>query len=73
MDELGYDLSPADVEARIEIYLRSSDSVLVADDCGEIVGFVSFHLIPLFFFFLGESLPCAFVRIGSEKALVAHC
>jgi GNAT superfamily N-acetyltransferase len=48
MDELGYDLSPADVEARIEVYLRSSDAVLVADDCGEIVGFVSFHIIPLF-------------------------
>lgn len=48
MDELGYHLSPADVEARIEVYFSSSDAVLVADDGGEVVGFVSFHIIPLF-------------------------
>ena len=48
MDELGYDLNPLEAEARIEVYLRSSGTVLVADDCGEIVGFVSFHVIPLF-------------------------
>ena len=48
MDELGYELSPKDVEARIGVYLGSSDAVLVADDDGQIVGFVSFHVIPLF-------------------------
>ena len=48
MEELGYDLNPREAEARIEVYLKSSDTVLVADDCEEIVGFVSFHVIPLF-------------------------
>lgn len=48
MDELGYSLTPADVAARIDIYLRSADAALVADDSGEVVGFASFHIIPLF-------------------------
>ena len=48
MGELGYELSTAEAKNRIEVYLKLSDVVLVADDCGEIVGFVSFHSIPLF-------------------------
>ncbi len=48
MTVLGYDLNPVDAEARIAAYHKSSDSVLLADDCGEVVGFVSFHTIPLF-------------------------
>jgi GNAT superfamily N-acetyltransferase len=48
MEELGYSLTPAEVAARIEVYHRSADAALVADDSGEVVGFVSFHIIPLF-------------------------
>lgn len=48
LDELGYPLSATEVEGRINEYLKGFDSVLVADDQGEVVGFVSFHVIPLF-------------------------
>ncbi|WP_338684853.1 GNAT family N-acetyltransferase [Haloferula helveola] len=46
--ELGYELGPVEVKKRIGVYRESSDTVLVADEVGEVVGFVSFHVIPLF-------------------------
>jgi len=46
--ELGYELCPEDVRARIEEYGSDSDSVLVAHIADEVVGFISFHVIPLF-------------------------
>jgi GNAT superfamily N-acetyltransferase len=48
MGELGYDFSPKDIEHRIEVYRNCSGTVLVAEDCGEVLGFVSLHVIPLF-------------------------
>ncbi len=48
MIELGYSLELSELESRIEIYSGPNDIVLVADEGGEVIGFVSFHMIPLF-------------------------
>ena len=46
--ELGYTLSPHDVVLRLDRYNEDFSRVWVATKDSEIVGFISFHSIPLF-------------------------
>ena len=48
ISKLGYALDPDAVEVRIESCRPSSGTILVAEDMDIIVGFLSFHVIPLF-------------------------
>ena len=48
MAELGYSLDETDTASRINLYTDSDDIVLVAEDDGVVVAFLSFHVIPLF-------------------------
>lgn len=45
---LGYTLGPEDVSGRLAVYADGVSKVLVAEESGSVVGFLSFHAIPLF-------------------------
>lgn len=78
MKELGYSIEQRDLESRIAIYYGPDDVVLLAEDRGEVIGFLSFHIIPLFHepAYLGRitamSISSKRQREGVGKALLEN-
>lgn len=73
---LGYQLAAADVTSRLGVYAHPDSRVFVAEISGDLVGFLSFHSIPLFHArgCLGRitamSVDPRFHRQGVGKALI---